>query len=93
MIAALVAIVLAVLLMFLPGPAVVFYFFAGAILASESLTIARLMDWAEVRSRALWRWGRDHWRKTPHWGRVVLVALMVLVSATSTYISYRLVRG
>lgn len=88
---AMVAIVIAVFLMVLPGPAVLFYFFAGTLLASESLTVARLLDWTEVRLRAVWKWGKGHWGRTPAWGRAALVALVVCLSATSTYISYRLV--
>lgn len=87
---ALIATVGAVFLMFLPGPAVVLYFFAGALLASESLSVARLLDWGEVRLRALWRWGRNHWENAPGWGRTVFVVLVACLSATSTYVSVRL---
>jgi len=88
---ALVAIVIAVMLMFIPGPAVLFYFFAGTLLASESLYVARLLDWIEVRLRASWKWGKGHWGRTPAWGRATLVTLVVCLSATSTYLSYRLI--
>lgn len=87
---ALVMIIIAVILMFIPGPAVVFYFIAGALLAAESLTIARLMDWVEVRLRALWRWGKGHWKDMPRWGQAGLIVAVICLSATSTYISYRL---
>jgi hypothetical protein len=87
---ALVAVAIAVVLMFIPGPAIVFYFIAGALLAAESLTIARLMDWLEVRLRALWRWGKGHWGNMPQWGRAGLIVAVICLSATSTYISYRL---
>lgn len=91
MLLAVVAIVIAVFLMVLPGPAVLFYFFAGTLLASESLFVARLLDWAELRLRAGWKWGMGHWGRTPAWGRATLVALVVCLSVTSTYLSYRLV--
>lgn len=87
---ALVAIVIAVVLMFIPGPAVVFYFIAGTLLAAESLLIARLMDWIEVRLQALWRRGKGHWRNTPKWGRAGLILAVIGLSATSTWVSYRL---
>jgi hypothetical protein len=86
---ALVAIVIAVVLMFLPGPAVLFYFFAGTLLARESLVVARLLDWIEVKLRALWKRGLPLWRKTPVWGRVLLAGFVFCLSATSTYLSYR----
>ncbi|HEY8993238.1 MAG TPA: hypothetical protein VIM71_01020 [Lacunisphaera sp.] len=87
---ALGAAVIGVFLMFLPGPAILFYFIAGTLLASESLTLARLMDWGEVRFRALWKWSKRHWEETPGWGRAAIIALVVCVSVTSTYLSYRL---
>jgi hypothetical protein len=76
--------------MFLPGPAILFYFFAGTLLASESLYLARLMDWAEVKLRALGKWGKRHWKQTPKWGRAAIITVVACVSVTSTYLSYRL---
>ncbi len=88
---ALVAVVIGAFLMFLPGPAVLFYFFAGTMLATESLYLARLLDWTEVKLRALGKWGQRHWTQTPTWGRAALIGFVVCLGATSTYISYRLV--
>ena len=88
---ALAAIVIAVFLMFLPGPAVLFYFLAGTLLAPESIYLSRLLDWGEVRLRSLVKWGRHLWSRTPVWGRALLVAFVVCLSATSTYVSYRMV--
>lgn len=90
LVVALASIVIAVFLMFLPGPAIVFYFLAGTLLARESRYVARLMDWGEVRLRALWGWGTRRWARLPGWGRAMLVLLFVGLSTTSTYISYRL---
>ena len=90
LIVALVAVVIAVFLMVFPGPAIPFFFLAGTLLASESLYLARAMDWAEVRLRKLWKWGKGHWVELPGWGQAALVILLVSLSATSTYISYRL---
>jgi hypothetical protein len=90
---ALMAVVIGAFLMFFPGPAIPFFFLAGALLATESLTIARLLDWIEVRLRATWRWGKRHWGNTPHWGRALLVVAALGLSAASTYVSYRLLIG
>jgi hypothetical protein len=91
MLVAVVAIIIAIFLMVLPGPAVLFYFFAGTLLASESLYVARLLDWAEVQLRTLWKWGKGHWGRTPAWGRATLVTVLVCLSVTGTYLSYQLV--
>jgi hypothetical protein len=90
---ALIAMAIGACLMFVPGPAIPFFFLAGALLATESLTIARVLDWSEVRLRALWRWGKGHWGNTPHWGRALLVVAALGLSAASTYVSYRLLMG
>jgi len=88
--AAMLATGIGVIFAFIPGPATPFFFLAGALLASESLYLARLMDWGEVRLRRLWGWGKHHWGQTPAWRRAVLVTLGLCLSATSTYLSYRL---
>lgn len=49
-----VAIVIGVVLVFVPGPAVLFFAIAGALLASESRSVARFMDWCEVTLRDAW---------------------------------------
>ncbi|MDI1337815.1 MAG: hypothetical protein PSU94_16660 [Lacunisphaera sp.] len=90
---ALVLFVIGVAEAFLPGPAILFFFFAGGLLAAESRSIARLLDWGEVRLRALWGWGRRHWRVLPVWGKVVCGALAAAVSFGGAYVSYRLVAG
>ncbi len=87
---ALLAIGAAIFLMVFPGPAIPFFFLGGTLLAGESLGVARLLDWIELRLRALWKWGHGHWRQTPRWGQAVLVALVVCLSASSTYVFYRL---
>lgn len=48
-------ILIAVLLMVIPGPGLLVLFFGLGILASEILLTARFMDWAGVRVRKLFR--------------------------------------
>jgi hypothetical protein len=87
---ALGSMIIGAFLMFLPGPAVLFYFFGGTLLASESLFMARLMDWAEVRLRSLWKWGERHWAQTPTWGRAAVITLVIYLGLSGAYLSYRL---
>ena len=51
-----------VVLLFIPGPAVLFFALAGALLATQSRRLARWLDQGEVRARkavaALRRWRR-----------------------------------
>jgi hypothetical protein len=48
-------ILLGILLLFIPGPGLLFIAAGGAVLARESQVLARAMDWGEVRGRQLWR--------------------------------------
>lgn len=65
-IAGLVAIAIGVVEILLPGPAVLFFFVGGALLASESRAVARAMDWGERRGRSLWRFVRRTARGRHH---------------------------
>jgi hypothetical protein len=62
--AALLALAVGVVLVFIPGPAVVFFAVSAALLASQSRWLAAHLDGAEVRLRSLW----DAWRHK-HAGR------------------------
>ena len=46
--------VVGVVLVFIPGPAFVFFILAGAFLASQSSVAARALDKTEVKIRKLW---------------------------------------
>ncbi len=47
--------VLGLVMLILPGPGILCLAMAGALFASESLPIARGLDWIELRGRAVWR--------------------------------------
>jgi hypothetical protein len=76
--AALIAV--GVVLMFIPGPAVVMYALAGALLAEDSLRVARALDWTELRIRALVRWCERTWRRA---GNVVRAAIVLLAAGAA----------
>mgnify|MGYP003577713667 CR=1 FL=1 len=46
------ALAIGVVLVFIPGPAIVFFAVGGALLASHSLWVARALDWTELKLRA-----------------------------------------
>lgn len=60
---AIVAIAIGVVLVFIPGPAFVFFLLAGALLASQWRRLAEWMDAAELKLREGWRALRRKWRK------------------------------
>lgn len=57
-----VCVAIGVVLIFIPGPAFVFFIFAGALLASQWWSAARALDKAEVKTRSLWGRLREKWR-------------------------------
>jgi hypothetical protein len=77
----------------IPGPGLPIVFVGGALLASESLIVARAMDWAELRVRALWRWGKDHWDELPLGGKIAIVALAAVGAAAGLWFMWQLLRG
>ena len=88
-----IAAVLAVIgfiLVFMPGPAIVFFFLAGAVAAEESLTAARLLDWSEVRVRRIWAWARRWWFSRSTAARVLVSVSVGLLTGVSAYLSYQL---
>src|SRR5215216_5431766 len=62
---ALVAVAIGIVLVFIPGPAFVFFILAGGLLASESRHVARACDWTELKVRAFARWVLRAWRRSP----------------------------
>jgi hypothetical protein len=77
----------------IPGPAIPFFFVAGAMFATESRTIARFMDWSEVLIRKIVAWAKRRWRRLPAAARVGLLILGACVSAGTVYLGYRVMRG
>lgn len=74
---ALVLLAIAVVLTFIPGPAVVFYFAAAGLLAGESLWLARALDWTELKSRKAYRWCKHWWQHASVMAKSAVVFLGV----------------
>src|SRR3954452_13135603 len=55
LVAAIAALVIGIVLVFIPGPAILFFAVAAALLATQSLAVARALDWMELEGRAAWR--------------------------------------
>ncbi|HTM22657.1 MAG TPA: PGPGW domain-containing protein [Kofleriaceae bacterium] len=62
-IGALLAFAIGVVLVFLPGPAFVFFLLAAALLSTQALWLARALDRGEVKLRAWWRRRTARWRR------------------------------
>lgn len=84
---------IAIVLSVMPGPAFVFFFLAGGLLASESRYVARFMDACEVFVRRVVDWAKQKWARLPLAARIVVVVLVVGCSAAAAFLGYRLMRG
>lgn len=90
---AVVAVAIGLVLVFIPGPAVLFFALAGALLATESLMVARLLDGAEVRVRRLARWALRRWHALSLGGRISVATALVGLGVGAGYASYRILFG
>lgn len=88
--AAAVLLALGVVFAVIPGPAIPLFFLAGALLASDWLWMAKVLDWIELRARRLFRRLTKVWHHLPAYGRVLLIILGAGLSATLTYGTFRL---
>lgn len=88
---ALAATVIGVVLVFIPGPAILFFLLAGSLLAAEFLTIARFFDWTEVKLRTGFAWGQRRWHRLHRAGKILLTGLAAFGTIGCAYVAYRLV--
>jgi hypothetical protein len=88
-----VLIAVGVVLMFIPGPAVVMYALAGALLAEDSLPVARALDWTEVRIRHLVKWCQRVWKRAGTAARAAIVLLALVVAGAGAYGAWWLTFG
>jgi hypothetical protein len=61
--AAIILLVIGVVLTFIPGPAIVFYFAGAGLLAGESRVLARGLDWSELKLRKGFHWLKRWWKQ------------------------------
>lgn len=87
------ALAVGVVLVFIPGPAVLFFAIAGALLASESRGVARFLDWSEVKIRAVLRWAQRTWKRLPMVGKVAVAIMGAAGGAGAGVVGYRVITG
>ena len=90
---AVVSIAVGIVLMFIPGPAILFFLIAGGLLAAESREVARGLDWSEVRLRRISKWARTRWRKLSLVGKLIVGGLALAISAGGLFLGYRITFG
>jgi hypothetical protein len=76
-----------------PGPGFLVIGLGGALLARESLAVARVMDWLEVRARRAWGVARRLWARTSGPVRVAAGALALGVVTAAILLVVRIKIG
>src|SRR5688572_27646844 len=87
---ALGSLAIGVVLVFIPGPAILFFLLAGSLLASESMTVARFCDWSELKIRKSGSWLKRHWKKLHLMGKMVVSGAAMGGAVGCAYLAYRL---
>jgi hypothetical protein len=82
-----------ILLLFIPGPGLVFLFVGAGMLASESLVTARFLDRVEIQLRRLNQKGKALWENTPGGVKALVVAVLAGGIVAAAYVGYRLFFG
>lgn len=77
-----------VLMLAVPGPGLLVMLIGASIIAQESLTAARALDWFELRGRALARWVSGRWSACSQGARFLVVLSALMVLAVLGYGSY-----
>ncbi|HWA07973.1 MAG TPA: hypothetical protein VG838_00760 [Opitutaceae bacterium] len=85
---ALVLFAAAVVFVFIPGPAILFFALSGALLATESRPIARALDWIELRGRAIGRGVRKRWARLGLAARAGVIGLSSAVAAGMAFLAW-----
>lgn len=86
------ALIVAAGLFFLPapGPGFIIIFLGGGLIAQESLRAARLLDWCELRVRAVARWGLGVWRRASAAGKTAIAFLGLLLVGGAGFAAYQI---
>lgn len=83
---------LGVFFMAAPGPGTIVAVVGLAMLGSEFLALARLLDWAEPKVRALVEWGLRIWHNFSPAVKVLALVLMAAMGVLAAYVAWRLFR-
>ncbi len=76
-----------------PGPGWLILFVGLGMISGELLSVARSLDWAEVRLRWLTREARKVWRASPPVARVLIILVILICAAALAYGTYYLLFG
>jgi hypothetical protein len=70
-----------IFLFFLPGPGVLFVLLGAVMIAQQSITVARALDWTEIRLRKLFAQSVGAWPRFSAAVKILLVGLAMVAAA------------
>jgi hypothetical protein len=76
----------------MPGPGMLVLAVGLALVAGESLSVARILDWAELKLRPLYLWGKRRWRSAGpalRWTVITIASAAGLAAALGTYLFFQ----
>lgn len=79
-----------VFMLAVPGPGTLVAIAGLSLLGSEFRTLARFLDWSEVKLRKVFAWALRWWSRTGWAVRTSLILLICLVAAGAIYGGYAL---
>ncbi|HEY0549851.1 MAG TPA: PGPGW domain-containing protein [Verrucomicrobiae bacterium] len=80
-----------VILCFSPGPGLPLIVIGAGLLADESRSVARAMDWLELRARKIITWLCRWWNRAPKFAKHAVIVLAVLAVSGAAYGGYRFI--
>lgn len=84
---------LGLLMLVAPGPGILFIFLGGAMIAEESLWVARAFDVLEVKLRAFAVWGAKTWKRASAALKTAIVASGAALAAAAGWGTYAILIG
>ena len=73
-----------------PGPGFLIIFLGGGLMAQESLVAARVLDWCELRVRAVAQWALGIWKRAPIPARAAIAFFGLVIAAGAGFAAYQI---
>ncbi len=73
-----------------PGPGFLIIFIGGGLIAQESRRAAKVLDWCELRVRAVVDWALGIWERATTALRVAIVSLGAVLAGGAGYAAYQI---
>ncbi len=72
-----------------PGPGFLILFLGGGLIAQESMTAAKVLDWIELRLRAVASWAVGIWKRASMPVRIAIVIVALALAGAIAWAAYR----